>query len=45
VTSLQFAGDSLATISFSEPAGDLIPARDKSAPYSAGGAPETRKPR
>jgi broad specificity phosphatase PhoE len=45
VTSLQFAGDSLATIRFSEPAGDLIPARDKSAPYSAGGAPETRKPR
>ena len=44
VTSLQFIGDRLATISYSEPAGDLIPVRDKSAPFSAGNAPDPRKP-
>ena len=44
VTSLQFTGDELTTISYSEPAGDLIPVRDKSAPFSAGNAPEARKP-
>jgi len=44
VTSLQFDGDDLVTISYSEPAGDLIPVRDKSAPFSAGDAPEARKP-
>jgi broad specificity phosphatase PhoE len=44
ITSLQFDGDELTTISYSEPAGDLIPVRDKSAPFSAGGAPEARKP-
>jgi broad specificity phosphatase PhoE len=44
VTSLQFTGDRLATISYSEPAGDLIPVRDKSAPFSAGNAPDPRKP-
>jgi broad specificity phosphatase PhoE len=45
VTSLHYVGDALTTITFSEPAGDLIPARDKAAPYSAGGAPDPRKPR
>ena len=44
VTSLQFTGDRLATIIYSEPAGDLIPVRDKSAPFSAGNAPDPRKP-
>jgi broad specificity phosphatase PhoE len=44
VTSLQFTGDDLTTITYSEPAGDLIPVRDKSAPFSAGNAPEARKP-
>jgi broad specificity phosphatase PhoE len=44
VTSLQFTGDRLSTITYSEPAGDLIPVRDKKAPYSAGNAPEARKP-
>jgi broad specificity phosphatase PhoE len=44
VTSLQFTGDDLTTISFSEPAGDLIPARDRTAPFSAGNAPEARRP-
>jgi broad specificity phosphatase PhoE len=44
VTSLQFSGDDLVAISYSEPAGDLIPVRDKSAPFSAGNAPEAGKP-
>lgn len=44
ITSLQFSGDVLSTIRYSEPAGDLIPVRDKAAPFSAGGAPEARKP-
>jgi broad specificity phosphatase PhoE len=44
VTSLQFTGERLTTISYSEPAGDLIPVRDKAAPFSAGNAPEARKP-
>ncbi|MGC4110990.1 MAG: histidine phosphatase family protein [Nocardioides sp.] len=44
VTSLTFAGDDLTTISYSEPAGDLIPVKDKKAPFSAGNAPDSRKP-
>jgi hypothetical protein len=44
ITSLRFFGDRLTTISYSEPAGDLIPVRDKKAPFSAGNAPEARKP-
>ena len=44
VTSLQFTDDVLTTIRYSEPAGDLIPVRDKSAPFSAGNAPDPRKP-
>jgi len=44
ITSLQFRGERLATISYSEPAGDLIPVRDKRAPFSAGNAPEARRP-
>ena len=44
VTSLQFTDDALTTISYSEPAGDLIPVRDRSAPFSAGNAPEARRP-
>jgi broad specificity phosphatase PhoE len=44
LTSLHFDGDTLARVSYSEPAGDLIPVRDKSAPFSAGGAPEERRP-
>jgi broad specificity phosphatase PhoE len=44
VTSLQFTGDELTTISYSEPAGDLIPVRDRKAPFSAGNAPDPRKP-
>jgi hypothetical protein len=44
LTSLHFRGDTLARVSYSEPAGDLIPARDKGAPFSAGGAPEEQRP-
>jgi hypothetical protein len=31
-------------VSYSEPAGDLIPVRDRKAPFSAGDAPEARRP-
>jgi len=44
LTSLHFTGDRLTKVSYSEPAGDLIPARDKQAPFSAGGAPEENRP-
>jgi broad specificity phosphatase PhoE len=44
LTSFHFEGDRLVQISYSEPAGDLIPARDRSAPFSAGGAPEEKRP-
>lgn len=44
LTSLHFVGDRLAQISYSEPAGDLIPVGDRKAPFSAGGAPEEHKP-
>jgi broad specificity phosphatase PhoE len=38
LTSLTFDGDRLVTISYSEPAGDLIPVKDRKAVFSAGGA-------
>lgn len=44
LTSLDFVGDRLTAVSFSEPAGDLIPVHDRAAPFSAGGAPEEHKP-
>ena len=44
LTSLHFVGDRLTQVSYSEPAGDLIPTGDKKAPFSAGGAPEEHKP-
>ncbi|WP_340540885.1 histidine phosphatase family protein [Nocardioides sp. GXZ039] len=44
LTSLHFVGDRLTQVSYSEPAGDLIPVGDKSAPFSAGNAPEARRP-
>lgn len=44
LTSLHFEGDRLTSLSYSEPAGHLIPARDKAAPFSAGGAPEEHRP-
>lgn len=44
LTSFHFDGDRITQVSYSEPAGDLIPVKDKSAPFSAGGAPEERRP-
>lgn len=44
VTSFHFVGDRLAQLSYSEPAGDLIPVKDRRAPFSAGNAPEQNKP-
>ncbi|CAA9363752.1 MAG: Hypothetical, related to broad specificity phosphatases COG0406 [uncultured Nocardioidaceae bacterium] len=39
LTSLTFDGDRLVTLTYSEPAGDLIPVQDRRSPFSAGGAP------
>ena len=44
LTSLHFVDDKLTMVSYSEPAGDLIPVKDKAAPFSAGGAPEEKRP-
>ena len=44
LTSFHFEDGRLAHVSYSEPAADLIPARDKKAPFSAGGAPEEHRP-
>ena len=44
LTSFHFVGDRLSQVSYSEPAGDLIPTRDKKAPFSAGGATEAHRP-
>ena len=44
LTSFSFTGDRLTSIGYSEPAGDLIPSRDKKAPFSAGGAAEEHRP-
>lgn len=44
LTSLTFEGDTLTSVGYSEPAGDLIPVKDRSAPFSAGGgAPAEEK--
>jgi broad specificity phosphatase PhoE len=43
LTSFHFVGDKITQVSYSEPAGDLIPTKDRKAPFSAGGAaPEDR---
>jgi broad specificity phosphatase PhoE len=44
LTSLWFEGDDLVRVTYSEPAGDLIPLKDRGAPFSAGGAGEDVKP-
>ncbi|MBZ5734800.1 histidine phosphatase family protein [Nocardioides sp. TRM66260-LWL] len=44
LTSLHFEDDRLVRVSYSEPAGDLIPVADRRAPFSAGGAPEEHRP-
>ena len=44
LTSFHFDERGLVRVSFSEPAGDLIPVADKHATFSAGGAPPERRP-
>jgi broad specificity phosphatase PhoE len=44
LTSLHFLEDALVRVAYSEPAADLIPSRDKRAPFATGGAPEERRP-
>ena len=44
LTSLHFVDDVLARVTYSEPAGDLIPVKDRNATFSAGGAPEEHRP-
>ena len=44
VTSLHFADDRLAQVSYTEPAIELIPKGDRSAPFSAGDAPVANRP-
>jgi broad specificity phosphatase PhoE len=40
LTSLHFEGDTLRRVTYSEPAGDLIPTRARQDPFSSGGTPE-----
>jgi broad specificity phosphatase PhoE len=44
LTSFHFDERGLVRVSYSEPAGDMIPTRDKQATFSAGGAPEEHRP-
>jgi len=44
LTSFHFDGDRLNRIVYSEPVADMIPVGDRSAPFSAGGAPEEERP-
>jgi broad specificity phosphatase PhoE len=44
LTSLTFDGDRLTTVRYSEPAADMLPLKDRAAPFSAGGAADEDKP-
>ena len=44
LTSFTFDDERVVSVGYSEPAGDLIPIADRSAPFSAGGADDDRKP-
>ena len=44
LTSVVFDDDHVVQVRYSEPAGDLIPVADRSAPFSAGGAPQEDRP-
>ena len=44
LTSLTFIADVLATVSYSEPAADMLPRKDAAAPFSAGGAHDDDQP-
>jgi hypothetical protein len=41
---VHFDGERIVQVSYSEPAGDLIPVGDRSAPFSAGGAAQEDRP-
>jgi broad specificity phosphatase PhoE len=43
ITSFEFDGDRLVRVTYSEPAGDLIPVADRRDPFSSGGAPGTAR--
>ncbi len=38
LTTLEYDGDRLVSLTYSEPAGDLVPVKDRSKPFSSGGA-------
>ncbi len=38
LTSFTFEGDRVVTVGYSEPAGDLVPRKDRKAPFSSGGS-------
>jgi broad specificity phosphatase PhoE len=44
LTSFTFEDEHLTTVRYSEPAADLIPVKDRKAPFSAGGAPAGSTP-
>ncbi|CAM3635837.1 histidine phosphatase family protein [Nocardioides zeicaulis] len=44
LTSIVFDDERMVQVRYSEPAGDLIPAADRAAPFSAGGAPRDERP-
>lgn len=44
LTSFHFVDDRFDRVSYSEPAGDMIPEKDRRAPFSAGDAPEELRP-
>jgi broad specificity phosphatase PhoE len=44
LTSFRFDGEQLQTVSYSEPAGDMIPLADRRSPFSAGGAEQKDEP-
>jgi len=44
LTSVVFEDDRMVQVRYSEPAGDLIPVADRSAPFSAGGAVQEDRP-
>ncbi len=44
LTSLTFVDGELTTLRYSEPAADLLPAKDRKAPFSAGGASASAEP-
>ena len=44
LTSVVFEDDRVTQVRYSEPAGDLIPVGDRTAPFSAGGAPREDRP-